>query len=253
MNTEGYVRTDVQDGLATVIFYHPKSNSMPSSQLAKLSAAIEDAGRNSNVHLILLKSEGEKAFCAGANFDELLAISNAEEGRKFFMGFAHVINAIRKAGKLVVCRVQGKCVGGGVGIAAAADYTLATDTAEVKLSELAVGLGPFVVGPAVERKLGRAAFSQLTIDAASFRSAQWARDNNLFAEIFPTVTALDEAVDKLVATLLASNPEAMMALKEIFWEGTADWDQLLQERAETSGRLVLSEFTRTFLSQRKKN
>lgn len=251
MSTEGYVKLEVANGLATIVFFHPKGNSMPSTQLARLADAIREAGENNQARLILLKSDGEKAFCAGANFDELLAITNEAEGKKFFMGFAHVINAIRTAGKLVICRVQGKCVGGGVGIAAAADYTLATEQAEVKLSELAVGLGPFVVGPAVERKLGLSAFSQLTIDAGNFRSAAWAKENNLFANVFPDIATLDAAVDQLVQTLLASNPEAMAELKKVFWEGTEDWDQLLQSRAETSGRLVLSEFSREFLKQRK--
>ena len=251
MSTEGYVKLEVAHGLATIVFFHPKGNSMPSAQLARLADAIREAGENEQARLILLKSDGEKAFCAGANFDELLAITNEEEGKTFFMGFAHVINAIRKAGKLVICRVQGKCVGGGVGIAAAADYTLATEQAEVKLSELAVGLGPFVVGPVVERKLGLSAFSQLTIDATHFRSAQWAKENNLFVDVFPSISELDLAVDQLLQTLLASNPEAMAELKKIFWEGTGHWDQLLQSRAETSGKLVLSEFSRAFLQQRK--
>lgn len=251
MSNEGYVQTEQHHRLATITFFHPKGNSMPSAQLARLASAIEEAGSSDQVDLILLKSAGEKAFCAGANFDELLAITDEAEGKRFFMGFAHVINAIRKAGKLVVCRVQGKCVGGGVGIAAAADYTLATEAAEVKLSELAVGLGPFVVGPAVERKIGTAAFSQLTIDASSFRTAQWAREKGLFASVHPGMAELDAAVDQLVQTLLASNPEAMRALKQIFWEGTAHWDKLLQERAETSGRLVLSEFSREFLHRQK--
>lgn len=251
MSAEGYVKLEVANGLATIVFFHPKGNSMPSAQLARLAEAIREAGEDKQVRLILLKSDGEKAFCAGANFDELLAITNEAEGKTFFMGFAQVINAIRTSGKLVICRIQGKCVGGGVGIAAAADYSLATEQAEVKLSELAVGLGPFVVGPAVERKLGLSAFSQLTIDAGNFRSAAWAKENNLFADVFPSITALDIAVDKLVNTLLASNPEAMAELKKIFWQGTEDWDQLLQSRAETSGRLVLSEFSREFLKKRK--
>lgn len=251
MSAEGYVKLEVANGLATIVFFHPKGNSMPSAQLARLAEAIREAGEDKQARLILLKSDGEKAFCAGANFDELLAISNEAEGKTFFMGFAQVINAIRTSGKLVICRIQGKCVGGGVGIAAAADYSLATEQAEVKLSELAVGLGPFVVGPAVERKLGLSAFSQLTIDAGNFRSAAWAKENNLFADVFPSITALDIAVDKLVNTLLASNPEAMAELKKIFWQGTEDWDQLLQSRAETSGRLVLSEFSREFLKKRK--
>lgn len=248
---EGTVKSSIENGLGVISFFHPKSNSMPSHQLSLLAKAIEEAGRNPDVKLILLKSEGDKAFCAGANFDELLAIANETDGKKFFMGFAHVINAMRNAPQLVICRVQGKCVGGGVGLAAAADYTLATDNAEIKLSELAVGLGPFVVGPAVERKIGCSAFSQLTIDASNFKPAAWAMEKGLFAAIYPDVRSLDDAVLTLVGKLLASNFEAMSALKGVFWEGTDHWDSLLAERADISGRLVLSEHTRTFILGRK--
>jgi len=247
---EAYVRSDIRDGLATIEFFHPKGNSMPSAQLARLSEAITMAGQDTRVRLILLRSGGEKAFCAGANFDELLAISDPDEGRAFFMGFAHVINAMRKAPQLIICRVQGKCVGGGVGIAAAADYAMATSQSEVKLSELAVGLGPFVVGPAVERKTGLSAFSQMTIHATAFHSAAWAREKGLFAQVHDSMSGLDAAVDELAATLLRSNPEAMRELKKIFWAGTGHWDVLLQERAEISGRLVLSPQSREFLGNR---
>lgn len=248
---EAYVNLSRKDGLAVIEFFHPKGNSMPGEQLARLAAAITEAGNDPGVRLILLRSGGEKAFCAGANFDELLAISNPGEGKAFFMGFAHVINAMRKAPQLIVCRVQGKCVGGGVGIAAAADYTIATVASEVKLSELAVGLGPFVVGPAVERKTGLSAFSQMTINATAFHSAEWAREKGLFAGVHADIAALDQAVDQLVSILLASNPEAMRELKKIFWQGTAHWDELLQERAMISGTLVLSEESRRFLLSRK--
>jgi methylglutaconyl-CoA hydratase len=248
---EAYVRLDIKDGLAVIEFFHPKGNSMPGEQLQKLATAISEAGNDPGVKLILLRSGGEKAFCAGANFDELLAISNPEEGKRFFMGFAHVINAMRKAPQLIVCRVQGKCVGGGVGIAAAADYTMATTAAEVKLSELAVGLGPFVVGPAVERKTGLSAFSQMTINATVFQTAAWAREKGLFTEVCNDIAALDVAVDQLVSILLASNPEAMLELKKIFWQNTSHWDELLQERALISGKLVLSPESRNFLLSRK--
>jgi methylglutaconyl-CoA hydratase len=191
-----------------------------------------------------LRSAGEKAFCAGASFDELIAINNEDDGKKFFNGFAMVINAMRKCHKLIIVRVQGKAVGGGVGIIAAADYAIAAEGCSVKLSELAVGIGPFVVGPAVERKVGTAAFSQLAIDATEWRSASWARQRNLYAELHDTVEAMDEAVAKLANRLAASSPDAMKDLKRIFWQGTDNWDTLLTERAAISGKLVLSEFTR---------
>jgi methylglutaconyl-CoA hydratase len=151
---------------------------------------------------------------------------------------------MRKCPKFIIGRIQGKCVGGGVGIAAAVDYAIATDKAEVKLSELAVGIGPFVVGPAVERKIGTAAFSALSIDAASWRSSDWAKRKGLFAELHDSIENMDESVYKLANTLAHSNPAAMAEMKKIFWKGTEHWDELLKERAAISGKLVLSDFTR---------
>ncbi|CAN5354680.1 enoyl-CoA hydratase/isomerase family protein [soil metagenome] len=244
MPENGKAETLIANGIATVTFFHPQSNSLPGTVLRKLASEIESAGNNNEVRVIVLQSEGEKAFCAGASFDELISIQNLEEGKKFFSGFAAVINAMRKAPKFVIARVQGKAVGGGVGLACAADYTLAMDTASVKLSELAVGIGPFVVGPAVERKIGTSAFAQLSIDATEWRTAQWAKEKGLYAEVFSSAEELDRAVMTLAKKLAECNPEAMSELKKVFWTGTENWDTLLIERAEISGRLVLSDFTK---------
>ena len=246
---EGSVSASVENDICTIVFSHPQSNSLPGVLLRSLAAEITKAGDNSQVSVIVIKSEGEKAFCAGASFDELVSIKSFDEGRAFFSGFALVINAMRKAPKFVIARVQGKAVGGGVGIASAADYTLATQAADVKLSELAVGIGPFVVGPAVERKIGTSAFSQLAINAAEWKSAAWAREKGLYADVFPTIQELDEAVASLAQRLSASNPHAMKQLKHIFWHGTDHWDSLLMERAEMSGTLVLSEYTRNAIAR----
>ena len=236
-------------GVAVVTFAHPRSNSLPSAVLAELSSVIRDLGANENVRVVVLGSSGHRAFCAGASFDELVAISDEAEGLSFFMGFANVINALRSIPKFVIGRVQGKAVGGGVGVASATDFCLATKHASVKLSELAVGIGPFVVGPAVERKLGLSAMSQLAINATEWQSAEWACERGLYAEVHDDVAALDEAVDSLASRLAASNPEAMAAMKQTLWRGTEDWDDLLAERAGTSGRLVLSEFTRKAIAR----
>ena len=244
MSLTGKVETSIANGIATITFFHPQSNSLPGEILRKLASEIAAAGNNPDARLIILKSEGEKAFCAGASFDELASIQNLDEGKIFFSGFAAVINAMRKAPKFVLARVQGKAVGGGVGLASAADYTLAHESASVKLSELAVGIGPFVVGPAVERKIGPAAFNQLSIDATEWQTANWAKGKGLYAEIYSSVEELDKAVNTLAQKLASSNPEAMMELKKVFWKGTDHWDTLLTERAEISGRLVLSDFTR---------
>jgi methylglutaconyl-CoA hydratase len=241
---EGYVRHSIDHGIATVEFFHPASNSLPSAILRDLAKTINDLGTDNRIKVIILQSAGDKAFCAGASFDELVAINDEAGGLAFFSGFAHVINAMRKCHKFVIARVHGKAVGGGVGLAAAADYTIAKDDAAVKLSELAVGIGPFVVGPAVERKVGLSAFSQLTIDATEWRSAEWAKKHGLYAELHNSIEDLDDAVNTLAQKLSHSNPEAIAQLKKVFWHGTEHWDTLLTERAAISGKLVLSEFTR---------
>ena len=244
------VRCTVDDrGVAVVTFAHPRSNSLPGAVLAELADTIRGLGDRSDVHVVVLGSAGDRAFCAGASFDELVAISDEAEGLRFFMGFANVINAMRSIPQLVIGRVQGKAVGGGVGVASAVDYCLATKHAAIKLSELAVGIGPFVVGPAVERKLGVSAMSQLAIDATEWRSAEWAAARGLYASVHDDAAALDAAVEAHAGYLAASNPEAMAEMKAAFWRGTEDWDDLLAERAAISGRLVLSGFTRQAIAQ----
>lgn len=240
---EGTIKSHTEKGIGTITFFHPQSNSMPGTQLRNLAAEIDKLGKDDNVKVIVLQSEGEKTFCAGASFDELISIKDIETGLKFFSGFALVINAMRKAPKFIIARVQGKAVGGGVGIASSADYTFAVDSASIKLSELAVGIGPFVVGPAVERKVGTSAFCQLTINATEWQTAQWAKEKGLYNEVFHTATEMDINIHVLAEKLANSNPEAMSMLKKVMWQGTENWDTLLIERAGMSGTLVLSEFT----------
>jgi len=234
-------------GVATISFYHSAQNSLPAALLDELTAKIEEAGNDAQTRVIVLKSEGERTFCAGASFDELLQIKDKEAGAIFFSGFARVINACRKSPKIIIARVQGKAVGGGVGLAAGADYCLATEAASIKLSELAIGIGPFVISPAVIRKIGLPAFSQLTIRAVDFQTAKWAQEKGLYNEVYADIKSLDIAVDNLAEKLAYYHPEALSGLKQILWEGTEDWDGLLNERAATSGELVLSEFTQQAL------
>ncbi|MFI5150637.1 MAG: enoyl-CoA hydratase/isomerase family protein [Bacteroidia bacterium] len=249
MSDSGNVITHHSKGIATIIFYHPQSNSLPGDLLRKFAQEIEHAGKDETVKVIVIRSKGVKAFCAGASFDELISIQTIEEGKRFFSGFAHVINAIRLAPKFVLVGVQGKAVGGGVGIACAGDYTIATEEASVKLSELAVGIGPFVVGPAVERKIGTSAFCQLTIDATEWETAQWAREKGMYMEVCSDIPEMENTLQTLAEKLAASNPEAMRMLKKVMWKGTDHWDTLLIERAEMSGTLVLSDFTRKAISK----
>ena len=244
-----FVKSDILNGVGTITFFHPQSNSMPGVQLRNLAAEIEKLGKDSDVRVIILKSEGEKAFCAGASFDELISIKDLETGTYFFSGFASVINAMRTCPKFIIARVQGKAVGGGVGIACSADYTFAVKSASVKLSELAVGIGPFVVGPAVERKVGTAAFCQLTINATEWQSADWAREKGMYADLFESAEEMDKAIVTLAEKLASSNPEAMTMLKKVMWQGTEHWDTLLTERAGMSGKLVLSDFTVNAINQ----
>lgn len=240
----GTVSHDVADGIATVTFGHPRSNSLPGRLLRQLAETVTELGADDRARVIVLRSSGEGPFCAGASFDELRAIADEETGREFFMGFARLILAMRGAPKFVIARIHGKAVGGGVGVTAAADYALAARRASVKLSELAVGIGPFVVGPVIEKKIGLGAFAALTVDATGWRDADWAERHGLFASVHETAEELDAAVQDLATTLAASNPDAMARLKRVFWQGTEHWDALLAERAAMSGSLVLSEFAR---------
>src|SRR3954463_13292029 len=246
---EGYVKSEVHNSVATIEFFHPQSNSLPASILEELRKEIHWAAHDDDTQVIILQSAGDKAFCAGASFEELSSIRTAEQGLTFFSGFAHVINEMRKCPKLIIGRIQGKCVGGGVGIAAATDYCIATEKAEIRLSELAIGIGPFVVGPAVQRKIGLSSFSQLAIDATMWRNADWARRKGLYAELHSNVENMDESIRRLSNQLSHSSAEAMAEMKKLLWHGTDEWDELLPHRAEISGRLVLSNFSKEAISK----
>jgi len=241
---EGYVKVETEHGITTIEFHHPQSNSLPGKILAELAVAIHSAGNDPQTRVIILRSTGEKVFCSGASFEELASITTEEQGRKFFSGFAEVINAMRKCPKFIIGRIQGKCVGGGVGLAAATDYCIAWTEADIKLSELAVGIGPFVVGPVVERKIGEAAFSHLAIDATHWRNSEWAKRKGLFAEVHESIENMDDSISRLSVNLSNSHPEAMKEMKKMFWKGTEHWDELLKERAAISGRLILSEYSK---------
>lgn len=240
----GYVVTHQHGKVANIEFYHPASNSLPSDLLDALKIQILEAGRLNSINCIVLRSAGDRAFCAGASFDELLAVHDFQSGKAFFSGFAGVINAMRTCGKIVIARIQGKAVGGGVGIASAADMTFATKYASVRLSELAIGIGPFVIGPAVERKVGQSAFSYMSLTPDEWRTADYAYQKGLYNEVFEDAALMDKHIDDLTMKLSAYNPEALARLKSVFWQDTAHWSRLLEERAEISGKLVLSEFTR---------
>lgn len=241
---EPYVKLKNKNGVGYIEFFHPAHNSLPGNLLSELARTIINAGEDENIKVIVLQSGGDRTFCAGASFEELVAITNEEAGKVFFSGFANVINAMRKCPKFIIGRIQGKTVGGGVGLASATDYCMATKYAEIKLSELNVGIGPFVVGPAVRRKLGISAMSQIAMDANSFYSAEWAMQKGLYTKVFDSVEELDSAVVEFTENLKTYNPKAMTEMKTMFWRETEDWDQLLAQRAKISGRLVLSEFTK---------
>lgn len=247
--TTPFIHQDLNNGIATISFYHPEHNSMPSDLLLKLTAIFEAAGKNDAIKVIILKSGGDKTFCSGASFQELCAINDEAAGKLFFSGFANVINAMRKCPKIIIGKIQGKAVGGGVGIAAAMDYCLASQFASIKLSELTIGIGPFVVAPAIERKIGLAAFSQLTLDATTFYDASWAQKKGLYASVYENNDELEDALQKLAQSFTSYNPEALIALKQILWKDTENWDELLQERAAISGKLILSPFAKEALKR----
>ena len=239
---DGTVNVAVANGVATVTFFHPKRNALPATILRRLAEAIETAGSHPDARVIVLASEGTGAFCAGASFDELRALRTAEDGKEFFSGFARVILAMRRSPKIIVGRIQGKAVGGGVGLVAATDYSFALPSASVRLSELEIGLGPFVIGPVVERRIGRAAFAAMAIDA-DWRDAEWAQQHGLFTRVMDTEPALEAVLPAFTHRLAGMNPEALTQIKRVLWEGTNHWDTLLFERAAISGRLAVSDFT----------
>ncbi|GGD86751.1 enoyl-CoA hydratase/isomerase family protein [Planktosalinus lacus] len=251
MSEQPYVKQQINNHIATIEFFHPAHNSLPGDLLAQLAETITKAGQNDEVKVIIMQSGGDRTFCAGASFTELISINDDKTGEIFFSGFANVINAMRKCPKFIIGRIQGKTVGGGVGLASAVDYCMATKYASIKLSELNIGIGPFVVGPAVERKLDLSGFSQIAIDANSFYDAEWARNKGLYMKVFEDVESLDEAVQAFAENLCTYNPEAMTEMKKVFWAGTENWDELLKERAKISGRLVLSAFTKKKLESYK--
>ena len=240
----GSIESSLSNGIFRIEFHHEQSNSFPSAMLSRLTDEINAAGENKDARIVILQSKGNQAFCAGASFKELTQLDNETDGFAFFNGFANVINALRQCPKLVIGRIHEKCVGGGVGLAAACDYALATEKASIKLSELAIGIGAFVIGPVVERRIGNAAFMQLCIDASNWRNAEWAREKGLFAAVHTDEASLDEAINTMCEKLASYSPDAMAALKKIFWGGTEDWNELLKERAAISGKLVLSDFTK---------
>lgn len=252
MNTNGTILTTIKDKIARVTFSHPASNSFPSNQLKALTEELNSLSNNDEVTVVVLESEGTGAFCAGASFDELLAVNDLPTGKEFFSGFANVINAMRSCKKIIIGRIHGKAVGGGVGLASACDYAFATDTASIKLSEIAIGIGPFVIEPAVSRKIGKSAMAEMTLSPAEWKSAQWAFEHKLYAQLFSSAQEMDESLNKFLSQLATYNPDALYEFKKVLWEGTENWDELLYERAAISGKLVLSDFTKNALNAFKK-
>ena len=248
----GTIETIINGNIATLLFFHPSSNSFPSTLLQQLTDEINTLSKNDSVSIIILKSAGTGAFCAGASFDELLSVSNYEEGSRFFSGFANVINAMRKCPKLIIGRIHGKAVGGGVGLASACDYSFATTKSEIKLSEIAIGIGPFVIEPVVSRKIGKMAMSEMTLNPTAWKTSKWAFEKGLFSEVFETIEDLDIRLEEYTKELSSYNPDALLEMKKVLWEGTNHWDSLLYERAAISGRLVLSDFTKNALEKFKK-
>ena len=244
-----YVKQTIKNNISFIEFYHPSHNSLPGDILQKLVNLIKNAGDNKDIKVIVLQSGGDRTFCAGASFKELVNISDEDSGKTFFSGFANVINAMRICPKLIIGRIQGKTVGGGVGIIAACDYSLATKYAEIKLSELNIGIGPFVIGPVIERKIGLSSLSQISLNPTKFFTSSWAKNNGLYSEVFENISELDLAVQTFAEELCSYNQEAMNEIKKLFWRGTDHWGTLLEEQAIISGRLVLSSFTKEKLNK----
>ena len=236
----GFVTQELKNNIAEITFGTPKSNALPGEILEKLAQTIIESGRDENVKAILLKSEGDKAFCAGASFDELLEIDDLENSKIFFGGFAKVLNAMRSCGKLVVVRVQGKTTGGGVGIACAADYCFATKDAAMALTELNLGIGPFVIGPYVERKIGKSAYEAISIDA-DFRSADWCEKHDVYHSVSENIQEMDAKIEAFMKKLSERSADALASIKKVSWEGSEHFDQLMPERILMSASLILED------------
>ncbi|MCX6172927.1 MAG: enoyl-CoA hydratase/isomerase family protein [Flavobacterium sp.] len=249
--SNGNIIVEIQNKIASVTFSHPASNSFPSNLLQRLTDELNALSCDNDVNVVILQSEG-KTFCAGASFEELLSITDFETGKQFFSGFADVINAMRKCSKIIIGKIQGKAVGGGVGLASACDFTFAYQDAAIKLSELAIGIGPFVIEPVVSRKIGKTAMTYLSLQPNTWQTADWAVAKGLYTDVFDSYAELDEATLSFAKKLATYNPEALIEMKKVFWEGTTHWDKLLYKRAAISGKLVLSDFTKNALSQFKK-
>ena len=247
-----FVTSQIKNHISEITFGTPKSNSLPSEILEKLAQIILTEGSKPEVKAILLKSEGEKAFCAGASFDELLEINDLETSKKFFGGFAKVLNAMRNCGKIVVVRVQGKTTGGGVGIACAADYCFATENASLALTEINLGIGPFVIGPYVERKIGKSQFTAMAIDA-DFRSANWAEQHNIYHSVSPTIAEMDAEVAQFLEKLATKSTDALALIKKVSWEGTEHFDKLMPKRILMSASLLLEDSTKANIEKIKQN
>ena len=250
-NSKGSIEVQIENNIATITFSHPASNSFPSELLQKLTDELQNLHNNNKVSVIILQSTG-KTFCAGASFDELLSINDFETGKKFFSGFANVINAMRKCSKIIIGKIHGKAVGGGVGLASACDYAFAHQDASIKLSEIAIGIGPFVIEPVVSRRIGQNATTELTLNPTDWKSANWAKEKGLFANVFENQEELSENTIAFAQKLATYNPEALSEIKKVLWENTEHWDELLYERAAISGKLVLSDFTKKALNEFKK-
>lgn len=250
---QGYVRSSVRNHIATIEFYHPKGNSLPGKLLEDLAIAVQSAGNNAEAKVVVLRSIEHDVFCSGTLLEELIPMKTSEEGFKFFSGFARVINAMRKCPKFIVVAVHGKCVGGGVGLVAAADYAIALEGADVRLSELCIGFGPFTIGPAIQRKMGLSAFSQLAIDAHLWRSADWARRKGLYAELHPNKRSMEDSITRLSTSLSQVDPKVTEEMKKSLWVGTENWDTLLEEKARISSKLVVMDQAREYLEKMKKS
>lgn len=244
----GSVTITFDEHIATIEFYHPKGNSLPGDLLRELADVIKKAGEDDQSRVIVLQSKGNGAFCAGASFDELMRLDSFSAGRQFFSGFANVISAMKDCPKFIIGKIQGKAVGGGVGLIAACDYCYAVKEASVKLSELNLGIGPFVIAPAVERKIGVSALSTLCINASAWRTAEWAHQHGLYNEVCGSAEELSRSVTGLAEQLAKSSPHAMKEIKAMLWSNTENLDEMMQQRAELSGKLALSDFTKDFIA-----
>lgn len=230
-------------------------NAFDDTLIQSLTKAFTRLGKDANVRVIILRAEGS-AFCAGAdlNWMQRSVDFSFSENVQDAHHLAAMLKAIYDCPKPVIARVHGAAFGGGVGLVAACDIALATESAKFCLSETRLGLIPAVISPFVVPKIGQTAARRYFLTAEVFSATQ-AAHLNLVTEVASDEAALDALLAKIVGAILANGPEALSQSKVLLEQITHfAWDRavdittkmIAERRASAEGQ----EGMRAFLEKR---